>query len=133
MPKVKKKQIKKIRKGDDPWSEAVRRAGRYNQKQQKELKEIGLLGDGMTSAEMLCHFEHHINCFAAEVDENSKVKVKEALDIVLQHCALSDRHRASWACKTFRQGLSVCCFVCLFNVVLFACVFVCLFVLFQAL
>ncbi len=91
MPKVRKKTLQKIWSKDDPWSEAVRRAGKYVQKQQKELKENGLLGDGMTSAEMLCHFEYHMNCFAAEVDENSKVKVKDALDMVLQHCALSDR------------------------------------------
>ena len=108
MPVVKK--LKKIRKREKPWTEAVRRTGRRVVKQQQELQEIGIT-DGMTSGEIWLHFEEEMRLFAAELEENSAVLVKQALRQMKEHCLRSPIYRADWALQMFRQGLFVCLFV----------------------
>ena len=108
MPVV--KQLKKIRKGEKPWTEGVRRTGRRVVKQQKELEEIGIT-DGMTSGEMWLYFEEEMTMFAAELEENSAFLVKQALRQMKEHSLRSSIYRADWALQMFRQGLFVCLFV----------------------
>ena len=99
-------KLKKIRKGEKPWTEGVRRTGRAVVKQQKELKEIGIT-DGVTSGEMWLHFEEQMNIFAAERVENSAYLVKQALQQIKEERLRTTIWRANWALHTFRQGLFV--------------------------
>jgi hypothetical protein len=138
MPVIQK--LKKIRDGERPCAEAVRKTARYVKDTQKELRKLGV-EDKVTSREMWIYFEEQMKLWAEEVEENSRELVRKAFREHKERVQQSEAHMKHWALSTFRR-LFVCLFVLMLvslfvcfcvAVYLFVCLFVCLFVWLQAL
>ena len=125
MPVIQK--LKKIKHGDSPCAEGVRKTARYVQDMQKELRKLGV-NEKVTAGEMWIYFEEQMELWAEEVGENSRELVRKAFREHKERVQHSKAHMKRWALSTFRRCLFVCLFVCLFMISLFVGLFVSLFV-----
>ena len=95
------KQPKKIKHGESPCAEAVRKTARYVQAMQKHLRQIGVQ-EHVNSGEMWIYFEEQMELWAQEVEENSAELVRNAFREHKERVEKGKAHMQHWALTTFR-------------------------------